>query len=403
MKRHTLSAAFVGAVLMLVLTGTGNGAALSGQRQEPVTIILRNGDKIRATILDIWGDRVVFKAASWRDAYEYGEVLGVGQITAIELKNGRRMTVDEYADYRNGRSTAEEQQEKKPPAAVPGETRISDRVVVTRSPAKSASSEEIDQYELLKRKPISEMTDREFQFFMMMKKRELERERIKEQLEIERQQRQLVPQKPTEEAAAETKEGLGSAQREPETRMRATRPALAGTSSRLPGSRFGLRLPPPTLDQGRSQAADQIARLLIESDLAGPFLKFVAERRGESLTPFQQKVISAVESSPDWKDRVEQVEYLRRVASKAFERVYLYEPESLKKNLGLIFDENADMNFDDLLGQLHAKLGNDVNMGDLRTLVDVLGEGGARAVRDLLRNFDTYRYVTAAGDAVAQK
>lgn len=397
MKKKTLLAAVIGAVLAVGLVHDSSAWTPRVVRDEPVNIILRNGDKIRATILDIWRDKVVFKASNWRDAYEYGEVIGVGQIAAIELKDGRRLSVAEYDDYRKGQLPEQQKAKEEQPATrpSPAETRIADRAVVTRTPQKAPTNAEIDQYELLKRKPISEMTDREFEFFMMMKRRELEEQRLREQLELERERRALAGEKVAAEEAP-------AAAEEPDERS-ATVPVRPrrGTVSPPSSSRFGLRLPSLRGGGEDLEAAKDMAGLLIAADLAGPFLLF-ASQQGGSLTPFQQQVVEEIEASPKWQERVENIEFLTRTASRALERVFLYEPESLRK-LGLAFDENANLDADDLLGQLHGKLGNDVQMGDFRILVDVLGEGGARAVRDLMRNYETYEYVKAAGGVVARK
>ncbi|RMF58819.1 MAG: hypothetical protein D6743_17220, partial [Calditrichaeota bacterium] len=78
------------------------GSARAGKADE-VTIILRDGGKIKATNVVIDGHVLKFKAKSRRKAYEYGERLPVQRVAGIQVPGGEVLSVDEFKDYLRNR------------------------------------------------------------------------------------------------------------------------------------------------------------------------------------------------------------------------------------------------------------------------------------------------------------
>ena len=137
-----------------VLAGCASTAQV--KRSDPVTIVLANGDKIRAEVIDIHKNKIIFKAHDWKKAYEYGEIINVERVKSIKLGDGRRLSVRDYDAFRKGKTIK------------------SGREVARRKRPRrkrTADAEENLRYEEIRNKPISEMTDNEFNFFMMMEER----------------------------------------------------------------------------------------------------------------------------------------------------------------------------------------------------------------------------------------
>lgn len=148
-----------------------------------------------------------------------------------------------------------------------------------------------------------------------------------------------------------------------------------------------------------------MAELLIETNTAGAFLRRIQdlEARGETLTAHQAALVRAIEESPRWAEKREELTFLARAAEKALSRAYLYTPDDLKEKLGLSFDATVEMNFKDMMEQLRRRYGSFRNMDDFRHLVEVVGEPGARAIQQLCENFDDWQYVTQQGKFVTSK
>ena len=66
-------------------------------------------------------------------------------------------------------------------------------------------------------------------------------------------------------------------------------------------------------------------------------------------------------------------------------------------------DQDADMDYVDLVQQLHRRFGEDVGMRDFRILVEVLGESGAGAVKDILENYSTWQFVLSQDTTLVDK
>lgn len=92
--------------------------ALEAPAQEKrVTLVLKGGGELVCTVTDIWQDEVYFEPASARDAYKYGEVIGLEKIETVRLSRNRVMKPQEYAAYWRGETTT--QAEEKAPASKP--------------------------------------------------------------------------------------------------------------------------------------------------------------------------------------------------------------------------------------------------------------------------------------------
>lgn len=106
------------------------------------------------------------------------------------------------------------------------------------------------------------------------------------------------------------------------------------------------------------------------------------------------KIMKLIQNHPTWREKVEDIKFVDRHLRKTLERAVLYTPDELSAKLGLVFDPDGEFDYAQLMSQLHHKIGSDVNMRDLRVLVDVFGDSGGRAIKEVLQNYDTWRYVT---------
>ena len=61
--------------------------------------------------------------------------------------------------------------------------------------------------------------------------------------------------------------------------------------------------------------------------------------------------------------------------------------------MNLSFEADDEMDYTNLMRQLHRQFGEDVQMRDFRTFVEVLGESGAGAVKEILENYSTWQLV----------
>ncbi len=84
----------------LLLLASGCASTVPTKRSESVNILLKNGDKIKADVLDIYRDKIVFKTNDWKKAYEYGEVINVERIKGIKIADGTVFSVREFDAYR---------------------------------------------------------------------------------------------------------------------------------------------------------------------------------------------------------------------------------------------------------------------------------------------------------------
>jgi hypothetical protein len=346
MLNRTVSFAFI----FLLLTGAWTQAQ---NKDEVVAILLNNGDKIDAVISEISYDRIEFKAKSSKKAYEYGEVLNVERVTGIKLKNGLVMSVKEYRAYlKDSSSAAPIKKTAEKPAAV--ET------------PKALPPGADPQYEALKSKPISEMTQNEFEYFMMKEKERLAAQEVK------------AAAAASETPVAEEKKAL------PVIQPAVVAPAPVAASAAV------------TQPAAPEAVQDDLVNTLIAAGLAPALLNYLHQKagRGETLTAVEASLSERIQNNPQWQERLDDIRYLDRVSYKALERAYIYNPDELQNQLGLKFDRDAEMDFSDLMDQLHRRMGGNVRIGDFRILVDLFDEGGARAVKELLENYATWVFAT---------
>lgn len=332
MIRFSLRFAF----LIILLAGCATTSNI--KKEDRVTILLKDGTKIKAQVTNISRTTITFEAIDRKKAYDYGEVIPLDRVRGIRMPNSQILSVKEYDAIRKGGEPKVLKRRSK------GRVAKIDRRVSKRS------SE--SQYEELKNMPISEMTDNEFQFFMMMKEKELEA------------QKSTFIEKPGE------------------TTLR-----NKNTSRRFDGQ------------------LDELVDSIVSAGIAPNYLGYLKnkadQRRG--LTRFEREIVNLIENHPKWQDQIDDLEYLNRTAKKALTRAYLYNPDELEKNLNLSFDFDAEMDYANLMGQLYRQFGEDVRMRDFRTLVKVLGESGAGAVKEVLENYSTWQYVLSQDTTLVDK
>ncbi|MCG8608588.1 hypothetical protein MJD09_26830, partial [bacterium] len=372
-KTNTRGAKMTQRLLMVcvaaLLVSMGCASVSQVKRTDPVAIVLTNGDKIDAEVVDIHNNKVIFKARDWKKAYEYGEVINVERIQAIRLRDGQRLSVREYDAFRKGETVKKKSR------------------VASRSRRSSRIDQDL-QYDEIQNKAISEMTDNEFAFFMMMKEKEIEAEKAAKEKKRADSAPAPKPERPVEVIV------IGPQDQEP------TVSAQSEDSSDKVAVRFDRAPTAHETDKGKSRAAvtsnsdlNAVVKTLFEANLAISMLNHLSNKR--RLTPAEASLLELIENNNEWQDQVEDLLYLNRTAKRALERAFLYTPDELDTKLGLEFDKNADMDYLALMAQLHRKLGNDVQMADFRNVLDVFGEGGGRALKELLENYDSWQFVVS--------
>ena len=135
----------------------------------------------------------------------------------------------------------------------------------------------------------------------------------------------------------------------------------------------------------------ELSTLVLEAGVGGSLL--IAAEKRKDLSPHQIRFLKAITNSPHWKEKRETLKYLSDLAEKSLYRVYLYNPQDLRDKLGLSFNPDEEMDFLGLMRQLHRKLGTHVRMKDFRVLVQVVGEPGAKAIKDLLADYQDWLYI----------
>jgi hypothetical protein len=76
------------------------------QPEENVTLLLKDGEQIQATVYDIWQGELYFRAASAVQAYEYGERIDLAHIERVRLTDGRILQPQEFAQRWKTAATA---------------------------------------------------------------------------------------------------------------------------------------------------------------------------------------------------------------------------------------------------------------------------------------------------------
>ena len=367
---------FLFAVIVLLFLGR---AAFSAQKGEIVTIILHNGDKIKAEIENVTNDKVEFKAKSSRAAYEYGEGLNVERIKGIQLASGAVLSVKEYDAYR--KSLKSEPTTKK----VPVQATFEEARESTTQPGSDL------QYEELKKKPISEMTENEFKYFMIMREKELSAQA----------EDSAVKEKSGTAATIESGESSKMVSEKPAALSPETIDiALESKSIIKPDETTGKPLVSPSNIQ-----IEELVDSFIEADLVAAYLSYLDKKvgQGQSLTPTESILSELIQTHPKWLEKTDAIGYVDKAFRKTLERVYLYNPDGLITKLGLEFDQQSEMDYLNLMEQLHRKIDLNVNTNDFRGLVEVFGEGSARALREILGNYATWQFVVKNQQLVGAK
>lgn len=326
-------------------------------KSDMVTLVLNDGTKVKAQVLDISRSYVTFKAKSVKQAYELGEVLPRGRISGVQLADGQVTTLDQYVDQqRSAKSLA-----SAAPASAP-------------SPRKSPVQKEItleQQYAELKSKPVSEMSENEFKFFMTMMEKEQQADTEKRQ---QREQAILALQQKAATAAPEP-----------------TLPRLPAQA--VPAS--------PVASVG----LEDVVGSMIDAGLAADYIAALEKKSasGQKLSAAESEMLDKIRSNPRWQNRMEEIVALRKSAEQAMSRVYLFNPEALETSLGLRFNADSEMDFMELTQQLHRSMGPDVRISDYRKLVDVFGEAGGQTMKKLLERYSDLQLVTKANSIIATK
>lgn len=354
-----LRIAVLGLCCLLAACATERGL----RNSESVTLLLNNGDKIKAQVVSITSQEVKFIAKSTKQAYEYGDVLQRGRLEGVRLKDGSILSLAEYDARRKGLATA---------SVAPAKARseLSQTRPITLTP-KSPER----QFAELKRKPVSEMSDKEFEFFMMMLNKELQDDaRAREIQEI------ALPKAPAEAV-------VGPAF------------AAAGVNAQKESVKQGA----PEKQQQRDLS--QAVNSMVDAGLATRFLSFLTNREanGERLSAAELEMRALIRKSERWRDRMDELAYLNRSAEKIISRVYLFNPADLQEKLNLSFDPDAEIDYTELLAQMHRTMGDKVRIVDYRKLVDIFGEGGGRTVKELLERYDELRFLMGQKGVVASK
>lgn len=374
----------------IILLFIGCASTSSIKRTETITIILKNGDKIEANVLDIWHNKVVFKAKDWRKAYEYGEVINVERIEGIRIADGSILSVDDYNAYRKG-----------------DKIKAKEKDSVKKETITEVTESEVDktgdfQYEELKKKPIAEMTENEFKYFIMMKQKESNAQ--KEETTGEKQASTIEPIK---EEVAETKP-VSKEMEKKEEKLHFQEEDVFSSKSEAQDRGLGMRLPQGSFSPLTSSYGFQLEAVvesLIEAGLATSYISYLNKKSslGEELTSTETTLLTMIEKNPKWQEKLDDLKYLNRMAQKTLTRAYLYNPDELSTKLGLIFDQDLDMDFIDLMDQLHRKFGEDVNMGEFRVLVGVLGESGGGAIKEILEKYASWQFVLNKKNSMVSK
>ncbi len=364
LRLHILTSALIAFVL-----GCATSSGL--RKADIVTLVLNDGENIEAQIDEINRDKVTFRAKSVKQAYKYGEALPPEKIRGIKLQDGRVLTLAEYKAYRNSKSSPQEERTTRQPTATAKKRRPE------AAPAAAMALSPEQQYAQLKSKPISEMSDNEFEFFMLMMKKELEAQEWAESQNPKTADKQEVASE--REALMRAVESL--------SRERSAPSAQANQ--------------PPQRGPDLQQAVDS----MVDAGLAARYLSYLVSksRSGFELSPAEKEMRDLIQASPKWRERVEELNYLNRTAKKIIGRVYLFNPEELQTKLNLKFDQDLEMDYPDLLSQLHRSLGADVKISDYRTLVDVFGESGGRTVKEVLERYSEMEFVLSNPEWMANK
>lgn len=361
--KHVVAIVFLAFIVFI------QGCATTNQfkKEEPVKLILENGDKIKCYVTHIGRGQIFFKALSSQMAYRYGDMITTGQVKVVVLSNDTELSVSEYKEYRTNMKKA-----------------------LLEEAELAAKGEFFDaHYEKLKKKDINKMSDREFRYFILMKEREnlLRLKKMDEARETKRlEEMQLLQQKITQ--MEQNKEVTTS----PPVVQIIEKPIPALSSPQFQVEPKPIL--PPNTNILKAYNSD-VAQLVLEAGLTADLLRKSDQKRqgGLALSPNQEQFLAEIEKSSQWQKRKEKLLLWNLRAEQALKQCFLKKPEDLKLKLALSFDANEPMNFPVLMRQLQRKMGFAMNMNDYQKLIDVVGEIGAEAIKNILSNFNDWQFV----------
>ncbi len=353
MKKLYLIAVLVVAALIL-------GCAASGQlkKNEKVSLILQDGHKIKCYVTHVSKQQIFFQAIGARDAYNYGDMLLVGQIQKVRLANNSEMSVDEYREYRKNvqKSMVESN-------SFQGRNVLLDPL-----------------YESLKYKEIDDMSEKEFQYFLLMKEQEnLQKMRAADKAEQKEQFENL-----------EKKLDDFKTPQLPIIPPPIDRPSVMAVPPAVIKSPEVPRIALPTPVEPVTQP--DLGELLEQTQLLGKFLSRL-NQPGVSLTPAQDKFIQSLLSSKKWIEFKENLVFYQEKSRQAAERAFALSPNEFQEKLNLRLNSTEKLDFNLMLSQLHQLAGDDIDAKEYQPLLQVLGETGANATKQLLLNYDAWLYI----------
>ncbi|MBN2092204.1 hypothetical protein JW964_21470 [candidate division KSB1 bacterium] len=350
-------------IAVLVVAAFLYSCAASGQfkKNEKVSLILQDGHKVKCYVTHISKQQIFFQALSARDAYNYGDMLLVGQVQKIRLANNSEMSVDEYRDYRKNVQKA-----------------------MIESNSFQGKNVLLDPlYESLKHKEIDDMSEKEFQYFLLMKEQEnLQKMRAADKAEQKEQFETL------EKKLDEFKTPQQLVIKPP-----VDRPAVSAIP---PGMIKNPEVSRPALPTPvESAAIPDLGELLEQTQLLGKFLHRVSQP-GVKLSPEQERFIQSLLTSKKWIEFKENLAFFAEKSRQAAERAFALSPTDFQEKLALHLASTEKLDFNAMLSQLHQLTGDEINDKEYQQLLQVLGETGANATKQLLVNYDAWIYMNQA-------
>lgn len=350
------------------------GCATTGQfkKNEKVKLILQDGHKIKCYVTHVNRAQIFFQATNSRDAYNYGDFISNGQVRAVRLSDNTEMSVDDYRKYRKTL-----------------------KMMAAGAKAGTQQNYVFDPiYEKLKYKDIDDMTEKEFQYFLMMK----EQENILRQRDIDltAKNKHLSEVQKMNSRLEQLYSRQQAIPRPPQVVPDVTPQVLPPQGLTKPP----VKMEPRKLIQPGTPAVPiqnyaGIVNLVDETSLTAILLRRVRERQnqGFQLDDSQQKFIKSLVESPKWLQFKEKIQTLQQDAQKAMEQVFLLQPEALRDKLELDFNPNQAMDFEALTTQLAHSMRAPISISDYRKLVAVFGAKDALVIKNLLNHFEDWLFI----------
>ncbi len=347
-------------IAVLVVAAFLYSCAASGQfkKNEKVSLILQDGHKVKCYVTHVSKQQIFFQALSARDAYNYGDMLLVGQVQKVRLANNSEMSVDEYREYRKNVQKA-----------------------IIESNSFQGQNVLLDPlYESLKHKEIDDMSEKEFQYFLLMKEQEnLQKMRAADKAEQKEQFQNLEKKL----------EGFKTPPL-PVMPPLTDKPAVAAIPPAVIKGPEVTRPPVPV--PAEPAATPDLGELLEQTQLLGKFLHRVSQP-GVKLAPEQEKFIQSLLTSKKWIELKENLAFYEEKSRQAAERAFALSPVEFQEKLGLRLSSTEKLDFNPMFSQLYQLIGDEINDKEYQQLLQVLGETGANATKQLLVNYDAWTYI----------